>query len=70
MGAEMPLDVLFQLFCATDITVNVLVAGLNVGFQAFLIRKMFHTAWFYTHCLHVVQAHCIREDNNQNLHVG
>jgi hypothetical protein len=46
MGAEMPLDVLFQLFCATDITVNVLVAGLNVGFQAFLIRKMFHTAWF------------------------
>jgi hypothetical protein len=52
MGAEMPLDVLFQLFCATDITVNVLVAGLYVGLEAFFIRKMFHTAWFYTHCLH------------------
>jgi hypothetical protein len=52
MGAKMSLNVLSQLFRATNITVNVLVAGLYVGLEAFFIRKMFHTAWFYTHCLH------------------
>ena len=66
----MSINVLSQLFRATDITVNVLVAGLYVGLEAFFIRKMFHTAWFYTHCLHCVQVNCVREDDNQRLQVG
>lgn len=58
MHLIMALEILFQLFSATDVTLNMLMAGLVVCLEAFHICESFHAAWFAADNFYVVQLDC------------
>lgn len=58
----MSLNILLQLFCSTNHTINISVRSFDMCFKAFCIREYLHTSRFIANNFHVFQFNC-----NKNL---